>query len=113
MSLHGAIEVVNAIGLASFLVLLGAVVFSMLQRLYLYKTAGLPLPVILKRGLVLFAALSVLGGETAVLRILGIQFGQDSIERLLFIIQANIILIGAMSYYAKVELFDMDDPRKG
>jgi hypothetical protein len=107
-----AIHIVNAVSLVIFLLLLGATLFSMVGRVLDYRRAKLPLPVLLKRGIVLFVALVLIGGETAVLRALGVTLGEASIERLIFITQANAILLIALGYYAKVELFDLDDEDK-
>lgn len=110
--IQAATEAINGIAGGVFLVLLGMVLFSMLRRVRDYRIAGLPVPVLLRRGIVLFAALAVMGGETVLLRILGITFAPGSLERLIFIVQADIILLSALIYYAKTEMFDMDDEEK-
>jgi hypothetical protein len=104
--------IVNAAALAVFLILLGATLFAMARRIHDYRTAGVPLPVILKRGFVLFAALTVIGVEAVTLRVLGVELSDGSLERLAFTIQYDLILLGALAYYAKTELFDIDDPDK-
>jgi hypothetical protein len=106
------IDIVNFVAAILFLGLLGAVLFSMARRLRLYKQAELPVPVILKRGFVLFAALALLGFETLLIRAIGIDLANNSVLRLAFIVQSDIIMIGAFAYYAKVELFDIDDPNE-
>ena len=112
MTIATAISLVNGVALVIFLVLLGATVFSMLLRVRDYRRARAPLPVILKRGLVLFGALSIIGAEATALRVLGVTLPEGSIERLTFTVQYDVILLGALAYYAKTELFDVDDPSK-
>lgn len=107
-----ALGVVNFVALVIFLGLVGAILFSMARRLKDYHTAQLPVPVLLKRGFVLFFALALMGGEVIVLRALSINLLDDPVARLLFTIQSDIILLGAFGYYAKAELFDVDDPNK-
>jgi uncharacterized membrane protein YhaH (DUF805 family) len=107
-----ALTVVNFVAFVFFLALLGAILFSMARRLHDYRLAKLPVPVLLKRGFVLFAALAVMGGETAILRVLGISLADDPILRLIFTLQSDVILFTGLGYYAKAELFDVDDPDK-
>lgn len=107
-----ATGIINLIASIVFLVLLGAVVYSMLKRVRDYRLAGEPLPLLLKRGVVLFGALALIGGEAVVLRVLNVSMPMGSVERLLFVLQADLILLGAMAYYAKVELVDLDDESK-
>ena len=104
--------VVNWVALAVFLVLLGATLFSLTRRVHDYRLAGLPLPVILKRSFVLFAALTVIGAEAVAIRSLGIELPEGSLERLAFTVQYDLVLLGALAYYTKTELFDIDDPDK-
>lgn len=104
------LEVVNFVALIAFLLLLGATLASMLRRVVLYRRAGRALPILLKRGIVLFGALTILGGEAAALRAAGIDLTASPFLRLLYVMQANVVLLGALGYYAKVDLFDVDDP---
>ena len=55
-----AIAIVNFVALLAFVALSGATVFAMLRRLVLFRRAGQPLPVLLKRGVVLMGALLML-----------------------------------------------------
>lgn len=110
LSIH-LLAVVNFVALVIFLILLGATLASMGRRVYLFRQAGKALPIILKRGLVLFGALTILGGETALLRAAGIDLTETPFLRLLYTVQANIVLLGALAYYAKTDLFDLDDPK--
>jgi hypothetical protein len=105
-------SIVNAAALGIFLLLLGATLFALIRRIHDYRLAGLPLPVILKRGFVLFGALAVIGAEAVAIRVLGVALPEGSIERLAFTVQYDVLLIGALAYYAKTELFDIDDPDK-
>jgi hypothetical protein len=107
-----ATATVNFLGFVLFLGLVGATLFSMLRRIHLYRVADLPLPTLLKRGFVLFGSLALIGGEIALLRLVGVVFAEGSVERLAFIIQSDAILIGALLYYTKAELFDLDDEDK-
>lgn len=103
-------QAVNAVASFVFLLLVGAILFAMIRRVRFYRAAGNPVPVLLKRGLALFGALVVIGGEGVMLRFLNIRLTEGSLERLAFTIQADLILLGALLYYAKTELFDVDDP---
>jgi uncharacterized membrane protein YecN with MAPEG domain len=107
-----ALRVVNFVSLLLFLVLLGATLASMIRRVRLYRIAGERLPVILKRGLVLFAALTLMGGEAALLRVLGVSLADDAVLRLVYTVQSNVILLSALAYFAKTDLFDIDNPEK-
>jgi len=101
---------VNFVALIVFLVLLGATLGSMFRRVFLYRKAEKALPVILKRGIILFGALAILGGEAALLRVGGIDLTSTPFLRLLYVVQADVILLGALGYYAKTDLFDIDNP---
>lgn len=104
------INAVNGVAVLIFLVLLGAVIVSMSRRVILYRRAGLPMPVILKRGWLLFGAMGLLASESVVLRVLGGDlFTGPTLLRLAFIIQFDVIFLTALAYYTKTELFDVDD----
>ena len=105
------LPIVNFVALVAFLVLIGAILASMVRRVVLYRRAGETLPIILKRGIVLFGALAILGGEAAILRVLGIDLTTSPFIRLLYTVQANVVLLTALAYYAKTDVFDIDDPR--
>lgn len=109
-----AIRIANGLGLVIFLVLLGGILSSLIRRVLSYRQRGAALPVILKRGIVLFTALAVLAGEAATLRVLGIDLTVEGaeLERLVFIIQSNVVVDLAFAYYLKTELIDMEDPDK-
>jgi hypothetical protein len=106
------ISAVNFVALAIFLALLGAILFSMARRIIFYHLADEPIPVLLKRGFVLFGALALLGGEAVLLRVIGIDLRGDPLLMLIYTVQADVILLTSLGYYAKVELFDIDDPDK-
>jgi hypothetical protein len=110
IDLDVAVPALNFLGLVLFLILLGAILFSMSRRVIDYRHAKEPLPSILKRGVALFGALAILGGEALIMRVLGIELGENTTERFIYLTQFNIILLGAMGYYAKVELLDIDRP---
>lgn len=112
MTIGTITAIVNGIALVIFLLLLGATLFSLARRVYDYRMAGLPLPVILKRGFVLFLALGIIGAEATALRVLGVHLEDGSVERLFFTVQYDVILLSALAYYTKTELFDIDDPDK-
>lgn len=107
-----ALDIINFVALLLFVALTGAILFSMGRRLVDYRVAKMPVPTLLKRGFVLFGALAVMGGEIAVLRVLGVSLADDPVMRLLFTVQSDVILFTALGYYAKAELFDVDDPDK-
>ena len=112
--LNGLLAVINGIALVMFLMLLGAVLFSMVRRIRFYRVAQEPIPVLLKRGIGLFLAFTIVVAEGLVLRVLGIDLTDDGYElgRLLYTVQADAILVIGLGYYAKTELFDIDDPEK-
>jgi hypothetical protein len=104
------ISAVNAAALVVFVALSGATVFAMLLRFVRFRRAGVPVPALLKRGLVLIGAFLIIGFDVVALRAYGIILAEDSVERLVFIIQYDVIILTALGYYTKVELFDVDDP---
>jgi hypothetical protein len=112
MSVALLIDFVNITAFIIFLVLVGAIIFSMVRRLVIYRTAELPVPTLLKRGFVLFGALALLGFEAAILRIFGGDLLNDEVVHLAYIVQSDIVMLGALGYYAKAEIFDVDDPDK-
>lgn len=107
-----ATVIVNGVAILLFFGLVGAILYSMTRRIVDYRAAKLPLPTLLKRGFVLFGALAFLGGEAALLRSLGITMDPGTPERLVYILQTDFVLLGALLYYAKAELFDLDDEDK-
>ena len=104
------IVLVNNIALMVFVALSGATVLTMVARLVAFRRAGMAVPALLKRGLVLVGAFLIIGFEVSFLRAYGIVFAENSIERLVFIIQYDAIILTALAYYTKVEIFDVDDP---
>ena len=112
MTIHDLITLVNAVALMVFVGLSGATVFAMLLRLVAYRRASQPIPALLKRGLVLIGAFLVIGAEVVLLRAYDITLAEDSLERLAFIVQYDLIILSALGYYTKVEIFDVDDPEK-
>lgn len=100
---------VNFLALLVFVGLISATLASMLRRVALFRRAGTPIGVILKRGIALYTALAIVVIETMILRVLGIEL--DEVGRLLFITQADTVLLIGLGYYAKVELLDIDDPK--
>jgi hypothetical protein len=105
-----AFQIVNLVSGVLFLLLAGVVLFSMMRRIRDYRRAREALPVLLKRGFVLFTALALIGGETLVIRAWGINLMDYPFARLIYSIQTNVVLLIALGYYAKAELFDIDDP---
>ena len=104
------IALVNNVALIVFVALSGATVITMVMRLVAFRRAGMAVPALLKRGLVLVGAFLIIGFEVSFLRATGIVFPEGSIERLVFIIQYDVIVLTALGYYTKVEIFDIDDP---
>ena len=102
------VDVLNLVTLGVFLVLLGAGLFGTIRRLRLYFAAHEPIPVLLKRDIVLLTALATIGVEGLILRTLGIV--PEGWFRVLYVAQIDVILILAVFYWVKVELQDVDDP---
>lgn len=102
------VDILNLATLGIFLVLLGAGLFGTVRRLRLYFAANEPIPVLLKRDIVLLTALATIGTEGLILRTLGII--PDGWWRVLYVAQVDVILILAVFYWVKVELQDVDDP---
>ncbi len=107
-----ATNVLNIVAATTFFTLAGATLFSMLRRVHLYRQAKLPLPALLRALIVLFASLVVVGGTGAVLRALGVQMEPGTIERFAYTAFVDAVLLSALLYYTKVELFDLDDEDK-
>jgi hypothetical protein len=102
------VVLVNGIGLILFTVLVGAILGLLVRRAQFYALARKTIPVILRRDLILFGALSIVGVETLLVRAAGVVF--ESWTRLAFVLHWDIILIGALIYWISVELNDIDDP---
>lgn len=103
----------NAVALLVFTALIGAGIFGMVRRIVLFHRAEKPIPLILKRDLGLFGALAIIGMESLILRAAGISLAEaDPFIRVVFAAHWDLILIVALAYWAKVELWDVDDPHK-
>lgn len=111
MDADKVLVVLNSFGLILFTVLLGSGVFGVLRRAILYRRAKETLPVLIRRDVVLLSALATIGLETLALRALGVT-QLDGWPRVAFVLQSDIILISALVYWVKVELWDIDDPNK-
>lgn len=111
-TVEGLTTVVNIVASILSLGLIGAILFSMLRRVIAYRKAEQGVPTLLKSGISLFLALSIIAVQTIVIRLLSITLPPDSLERLVYITETDVIVIGALVYYAKAELFDVDDPDK-
>lgn len=104
---------INLVALLCFVLCIGAGIFGMVRRVILFQRAEERVPVILRRDLGLFVALSVIGLESLGIRALGINLAEmPDLVRLLFAVHWDIILISALLYWVKVELWDVDDPDK-
>lgn len=111
MTPESVLSAVNAIALLAFTMALGSGIFGMLRRVILYDRAGEAVPVILKRDLALFGALAFIGLESLILRAANIDItDQITIVRLAFAVHWDVILLAALLYWVKVELFDIDNP---
>lgn len=102
-------DVLNVSTLITFVALLGSGLFGMARRLVLFARAEQPVPVLMKRDIALLSALAILGIEQLGLRALGIN-QMDDLERLIYSLQQDFIVLLALAYWVKVELFDVDDP---
>lgn len=113
MTIHDAIEAVNAVALIVFIILSSALVAVLGRRIYMYRRAKWPIPLLLRRNLVFFGGLGGLVFESALLRVIGgALFTSDTILRLGFIVQYDVVALLLFSYYLKVEAMDVNDPRR-
>lgn len=103
-----ALAIINGIGLLTFTGLVGAVVALLVRRGYTYMVARQTLPVILRRDLVLFTALSVVGLESLLLRATGTVL--EGWARVFFVAHWDFVLVAALVYWVRVELNDIDNP---
>jgi hypothetical protein len=110
MNLKDATSLLSILTFMAFGPMAVLTTLSMLRRMLLYVRANKPIPILLRRGIVLFSAFSIVVGESVILRATGIMLAEGSLERFLFILQADILILIAMGYYAKAELFDIDNP---
>jgi len=104
-----ATNVLNGFASVLFLILVGAAGVSMLKRIVDFRRAGQSVPVLLRSNFGLLMSLVIIGGESLILRALGVAMEVGSLERLAFSIQADFILLVGLAYYTKVELFDVDN----
>jgi len=105
----GVLAVLNVASLAAFMGLLGAGLYGMIGRFRLYMQAREPIPILLKRDLILVGSLALIGAEALGIRALGIDLSEPTWLRVAFILQQDVLLLGALAYYVKVELADIDD----
>lgn len=111
MSIRDIIDVINLAALIVFIFLLGGMLAIMTRRLSLYRRAGWPTPALLRRNLIFFGGLGGLVLESIVLRVVGGDlFTADSLFRLGFIAQYDVVAIMLFAYYLKVEAIDVSDP---
>lgn len=104
-----ALQILNLLAFMTYLVLSGVILAVLISRYNLYRRAKERIPVLLKRDIVLFGAIVILFGESLLIRSMNITiFIADDWPRLVFILQQNIIGIGALVYWAKVELTDLN-----
>ena len=107
------IDSINLLAAVVLVFLLGALVFTLVRRAYLYRKAGWSLPLLLRRNLILFGALGFLVGESVILRAVGgTLFTAPSLLRLLFILHYDVIVVLAFAYYLKTEITDIEDPEE-
>jgi hypothetical protein len=104
------LRVLDTIALLLFIALLGAGLFALLRRLRLYFVAGIPVPTPLRSAIVLGVALAVIGLEALGLAVLGAQ--PEDWALVAFRFQRDVIVLSAVFYWVKVELYDVDDPNK-
>jgi hypothetical protein len=104
-----ALDILNTIAFITLIGLLGAGLFGLARHIRLYWAAQMSVPILLKRDVALLSALAVIGLETMTLRVLGV--GQlEGWVRVAYVAQADIILLWAIIYWVKIELFDVDSP---
>lgn len=105
-----ALAILNGISLLMFTALVGSGLFGILRRVILYRRAKALVPVIMRRDIALLGSLAIIGTESLVLRALNVVF--EGWARVGFIAHYNLILLVALGYWVKVELWDVDDPDK-
>lgn len=105
------IDAINVGALVVFVFLLGSLLAILGRRTVLYRRAGWSLPLLLRRNLIFFGTLGLLAGESMILRVVGGDlFTEPSLLRLAFILQYDVVFIGALAYYVKTEAIDIEDP---
>jgi len=113
VNIAALIDTINTLALIVFIFLTGGLVAALTRRLYLYRAAQWPVPVLLKRNLIFFGGFGALILESVLLRVVGGDiFTGPTLLRLLFILHYDIIAIALFAYYLKVEVTDVDDPKK-
>lgn len=107
------LPILNLTALFLLVALLGAGIYGMVRRFVLFRRAQKNIPSILRRDLMLFGALALVGLESLGLRALGVDLTEaDPFVRFLFVAHWDAILLAAFAYWVKVELLDVDDPDK-
>jgi hypothetical protein len=113
VNIEALIETINVIFLAVFVFLTGGLVAALARRLYLYRAAKWPVPILLKRNLIFFGGFGALILESILLRVVGGDlFTGPTLLRLLYIAHYDVIATALFAYYLKVEVTDIDDPKK-
>lgn len=106
------IEAINLVAVVILVFLLGGLVTTLARRVWLYRRAQWPVPMLLRRNLIFFGGLGGLVAESIALRaIAGDLFTGDTLLRLLFVLHYDIITILLFSYYLKTEVTDINDPK--
>lgn len=109
-----SIAIVNAVSTVVFPILLGATLGKQIGRVRWYRRQGKPVPVILKRGILLMLAFSYLYGWGLFLRLSGLNVViiEVGLPRLLYLSMTTALMIAVFSYYTKTEYIDVEDPNK-
>ncbi len=100
---------INAVALLLVTLLVGSGIFAMVRRGSIYRAAHKDIPVIMKRDVALLGALAFIAVEAGILRMLH----PDPLvgwQRTFNVAVQSAIVVIALAYWVKVELFDVDDP---
>lgn len=116
------IALLNTLSLIVFFVLLAAGLRIMFRRaIWVWDAIEPPLeglklrarwkalPVLTRRAIVLYAGLAVFGGLILLVRVTGIMFDRDSIERLIFTLVTTFFFLGPLYYFTRIE-YVLDNP---
>lgn len=107
------VAVLNPVALLSALAIIIVGLMSLVRHLLLYVRTSTPIDVLLKRDIVLFSGLAILGLESVILRALGVTPGDlTGWPRLLYAVQADLVILISLTYWAWVELRDVQDAKK-
>jgi len=114
MSTEDLINIVNAVGLGVFVLLLAAAAGRLAVRYATYRLEGVRVGVILRRDVILLGALALVFGSVILIRALGWSdfVASHSEVRLAYIVASDIVALGALGYWTWAEYFVVGKPGK-